>query len=181
MSERAYLALGSNVGDRVGTLQMAITMLQAVPEIEVVETSSFYESEPVGMRPEGGQPEWFVNAAVAIDTWLSPRDLLAVCLGIERQLGRERGEEDRAEGYASRTLDLDILFYGLSVIEEPGLVIPHPRMHERAFVLVPMLELAPDFTHPVLGKPLRRLYFELETPEEVMLFGTRHLMPRFQD
>ena len=167
---------------------MAIAMLSATPGIEVVESSSFYESEPVGMRAEGRSPEWFVNAAVCVDTTLSARELLNVCLGIERQLGRERGldpehQSDRDEqesGYASRTLDLDILFYGMEVIDDEALSIPHPRLHERAFVLVPMLELAPDWLHPVYEQPLRRLHFELETPEEVVLFGTRHLLPRFE-
>ncbi len=175
---RAYLGIGSNLGDRVGTVQMALTMLAATPGMEVMAASSLYESEPVGMRPEAGQPEWFVNAAVAVDTSLDPATLLQVCLGIEQQLGRNRGSEDRRNGYASRTVDLDILFYGPGVVEADGLTIPHPRLHERAFVLVPLLELAPDFIHPVLGKPIRRLHFELEAPEEVCLLGTRHLMPR---
>lgn len=138
---RAYLGLGSNLGDRDGNLRGALEMLGAREGITVAEASSFIETDPVG-GPEG-QPK-FVNAAAAVDTTLSPRELLGACQEVERALGRERGPDEVRWG--PRTIDIDILLYGEQVVDEPDLQIPHPRMHEREFVLVPLAQIAPEVT-----------------------------------
>lgn len=131
---RAYLALGSNVGDRLVTLERAVALLDAVDGLRVVRTSRVYETAPVGPP----QPE-YLNAAVEVETVLEPHALLQACLAVEQRLGRER-----LEHWGPRTLDVDILTFGDLQVDEPGLVIPHPRMHRRAFVLVPLRELEAD-------------------------------------
>ncbi|NLF82638.1 MAG: 2-amino-4-hydroxy-6-hydroxymethyldihydropteridine diphosphokinase [Candidatus Gastranaerophilales bacterium] len=162
----AYICAGSNIGDRVGYLQQANMLLKDTPGITVLDISSIYETEPVGYKDQ----EWFANAVIKIETDLEPHDLLTECMRIEKQLGRDRSIEER---WGPRTLDLDILFYDDRIIAEEDLRIPHPRMHERAYALVPMLELDPDFVHPILGKTVVDLHNELEEPEEVYLYGTR--------
>ena len=161
-----YLSLGSNIGDRVGYLQQATSLLNAVPEINVIATSSFYESEPWRMNSEN----WFVNAVVQISTTLPPDNLLSECQRIEAQLGRKR---ELQKEYQDRTIDIDILFYDNLILHNDNLTIPHPFFHKRAFVMVPMLEIAQDFTHPLLNKTVMQLYEELENPEMVLLYGTR--------
>ncbi len=173
---RAFLALGSNRGDRAAHIAQAVALLRAVDGIEVIEQSRLYETEPVGMRD--GDADWFVNAALAIETKLSPEQLLAACLAAERQLGRERpAEGDQTAGYAARTVDIDILFYGDQVLDTPTLTIPHPRLHQRAFMLVPMLELAAEWRHPVFNQPIHQLHLALPEPAEVLLLGTRLTVP----
>lgn len=164
-----YLSLGSNLGDRVGYLQQATSLLSAVPDIRIVATSSFYESEPWQMDSEN----WFVNAIVQISTFLTPEELLKECQRIETQLGR--GERHRQVGgsYTDRTIDIDILFYDNRIINTPDLTIPHRFFHKRAFLMVPMLEIAQDFVHPLFQKTIEKLYDELENPEMVVLYGTR--------
>lgn len=161
-----YLSLGSNKGDRIGYVQQATSLLSAVDGINIIRTSAFYETEPWNMTSD----TWFVNAVVEIKTSLSPSDLLNECQRIEKQLGREREKED---AYDDRTIDIDILFYNKDIINENGLIIPHKYVHLRAFTLVPMLELAPDFVHPVLNKTITELHSDLENPEMVFLYGTR--------
>jgi 2-amino-4-hydroxy-6-hydroxymethyldihydropteridine diphosphokinase len=131
---RAYVGLGSNLGDREGTLRAAVEALAANPAVEVLGVSTLRETDPVG--PIADQPR-FLNGAVAVETSLSARDLLALLLAIEADHGRTR--EGPAGG--PRTLDLDLLLYGDERIDEPGLEVPHPRLHERAFVLEPLAEL----------------------------------------
>lgn len=162
----AYICAGSNIGDRVGYLQQANILLKDTPGITVLDISSIYETEPVGYKDQ----EWFANAVIKIETDLEPHDLLIECMRIEKQLGRDRSTEER---WGPRTLDLDILFYDDRIIAEEDLRIPHPRMHERAYALVPMLELDPDSVHPIIGKTVIDLHNELEEPEEVYLYGTR--------
>lgn len=161
-----YLSLGSNLGDRVGYLQQATSLLNASEKINVVATSSFYESEPWQMNSEN----WFVNAVIQIATTLTPEELLNACQRIEKQLGRKRLS---SEVYADRTIDIDILFYDDLIIKTDRLVIPHRNFSKRAFVLVPMLEIAQDFVHPLYKKTVMELYEELENPEMVVLYGTR--------
>ncbi|MBI4261160.1 MAG: 2-amino-4-hydroxy-6-hydroxymethyldihydropteridine diphosphokinase [Actinobacteria bacterium] len=132
---RAFVGLGSNLGDRLATLQRAVDLLGRRPGIRVVRSSRVYETAPVGGPP---QPP-FLNAVVELETLLGPRELLEACLGVERALGRVRGER-----WGPRTVDLDLLTYGREEVDEEGLVVPHPRMHERGFVLVPLLELDAD-------------------------------------
>ena len=147
---RAYVGLGSNLGEREATLWKALEGLGATEGIEVVAVSSFRETDPVGVVD---QPR-FVNAAAALETSLPPRELLERLLDVERSLGRDRAVEER---WGPRTVDLDLLLYGGESIDEPGLEVPHPRLAERAFVLEPLLELDPDLRLPD-GRPLRDLY-----------------------
>lgn len=161
-----YLCLGSNKGDRVGYIQQATSLLGTSDNIKIIRTSSLYETEPWLEQ----ETAWFVNAVVEIKTSLSPQDLLQQCLRIEKQLGRNR-ELEKPTG--ERTIDIDILFYDKEIIKEENLTIPHKRLHQRAFVLVPMLEINPDFVHPELGKDVSLLHEELENPEMVYLYGTK--------
>ena len=166
----AYLGLGSNLGDRVGFVQQATGILGADDNIKIVSTSSFYETEPWNFKTEN----WFVNAVLIISTTYYPEELLKVCHRVEAQLGRDRAQES---GYNDRTIDIDILFYDDKIIDEHqngiDLTIPHPLVHKRAFMLVPLLEVAPAYIHPVLKKSLTDIYDELEDIETVCLYGTR--------
>lgn len=161
-----YLSLGSNLGDRIGYIQQATSLLGSVENISIIRTSAFYETEPWDMNSEN----WFVNAVVELKTSLSPQDLLAECKRIENLLGRN---EKTSADYKDRTIDIDILFYGKEIINEETLTIPHKYVHLRAFTLVPLLELIPDFEHPVLHKNISELHNDLENPEMVFLYGTR--------
>jgi 2-amino-4-hydroxy-6-hydroxymethyldihydropteridine diphosphokinase len=140
---RAYVGLGANLGAREQTMRRALELLAAVPGVAVVAVSSFRETEPVG----GIEQPRFLNAAAAVDTDLAPRALLDLLLSVERTLGRVRGPER----YGPRTIDLDLLLYEDVVIDEPGLVVPHPHLHERRFALEPLAELAPTLELPGRG------------------------------
>jgi 2-amino-4-hydroxy-6-hydroxymethyldihydropteridine diphosphokinase len=145
---RAYLSLGSNLGDRRQYLDAALAALGGHAEVRVVACSPLYETEP---WPEGETPraQWYLNCAVALETSLPPRRLLHLVQVIEAQAGRVR--RPGLEGaYAPRTLDIDILLYGDRVVTGPTLQIPHPLLHERRFVLVPLADIAPDVEHPTL-------------------------------
>jgi len=161
-----YLSLGSNLGDRLGYLQQSTSILSAHKDINIVATSSFYETEPWQM----GAENWFVNAVVQITTTLSPEALLEETQRIEVQLGRIKNSSEK---YADRTIDIDLLFYNDLIMHTGELTIPHPLMHKRAFMLVPMLEIAQDYVHPLFKKTISDLYDELENPEMVYLYGTR--------
>jgi 3-oxoacyl-[acyl-carrier protein] reductase len=149
----AYLALGSNLGNRQGYLDAAVRRLRAEPGVQIVAVSPYYETEAVGGPPD---QQKFLNAVVAIETQLAPQALLRLLLEIEHRFGRVRTVRN-----APRTLDLDLLLYGDQIWDEPELTIPHPRMHERAFVLVPLADLAPDVVHPVLRMSVRELLIHL--------------------
>jgi 2-amino-4-hydroxy-6-hydroxymethyldihydropteridine diphosphokinase len=140
---RAYVALGANLGDRERTLREAVDALAAEEGIEVVAVSNLRETEPVGV----GEQPLFLNGAAELETSLTARELLGVLLAIEQRFGRVRVPGE----HGPRTLDLDLLLYGDQVIEEPGLTVPHPRMHERRFVLEPLAELAPGLVVPGRG------------------------------
>jgi 2-amino-4-hydroxy-6-hydroxymethyldihydropteridine diphosphokinase len=144
--ERVYLSLGSNVGDRAANLNTAIDRLRAFGE--VVAISSFYETEPVEFT---AQP-WFLNCAITLNTEKTPKQLLAAILEIEQQIGRRR-----ARNKGPRIIDIDILLFGNSIVDEPGLTIPHPALQERRFVLEPLAEIAPDARHPALKQTIAEL------------------------
>ena len=146
-SVRAHVALGSNLGDRCAHLVAALDALGGTPECRIVARSRVYETAPVG-PPQGD----YLNAAIAVDTRLTARALLERLQAIEQERGRERSVP-----LGPRTLDLDLLLYGDAVIDEPGLQVPHPRMHERAFVLEPLAEVAAELHHPILGRSIREL------------------------
>ena len=135
---RAYVGLGANLGDREATIRRAAELIGAA------RLSTIRETEPWGYAD---QPP-FLNAVAEVDTELAPRELLDALLGVERELGRERGEGPR---YGPRTIDLDLLLYGEEKIDEPGLAVPHPHLHERRFVLEPLAELDPALTVPGRG------------------------------
>ena len=141
---RAYIGLGANLGDRERMLWSALHMLAFSPEVDVVAVSSFRETDPVGYLD---QPA-FVNAAAAVETELGPRELLGLLLDVERELGRTR----EGPRFGPRTIDLDLLLYGDEVVDEPGLTVPHPRLHERVFALEPLTELDPDLAVPGRGR-----------------------------
>lgn len=143
----AYVGLGSNLGDREATIRAA---LAALPGVFAV--SELRETDPVGVTE---QPA-FLNGAAALETELSPRELLASLLAVERELGRERRER-----WGPRTIDLDLLLYGAETVDEPGLTIPHPRLHERRFALEPLAELDPELLVPGHGR-VRDLLAELD-------------------
>lgn len=148
MSLRVYLSLGSNIADRAANLKQAIAHLGELGT--VVAVSSFYETEPV----ENTLQPWFLNCAVALDTDNTPKQLLSAVLKIEREMGRTRS---RDEWKGPRIIDIDVIFFGDSVIQTAGLTIPHPAMHERRFVLEPLAEIAPDVRHPVLKQTAREM------------------------
>lgn len=145
----ALVALGSNRGDRAAHLRRALAALRATQGVSAVEVSRFYETAPVGPPPQGP----YLNAAARLETDLSPRELLERLLTVERAEGRVRG----GERWGPRTLDLDLLLYGERVVREPGLEVPHPRMHERPFVLEPLAEIAPEERHPLARATVREL------------------------
>jgi 2-amino-4-hydroxy-6-hydroxymethyldihydropteridine diphosphokinase len=151
---RAFVGLGSNLGDREDNLRAAVDALRALPQTEVRAVSTFRETEPVGLRDQPG----FLNAAVELETRLAARDLLTRFLEIEGALGRDR---DTVPPGGPRVIDLDLLLYGGAEIDEPGLRVPHPRLHERAFVLEPLAELDPALDVPGRGE-VKALLSELE-------------------
>lgn len=166
--ETLYLSLGANEGERAGSIARAIQELSA-SGVRVVRQSSLYETEPVNAR--GG---WFLNCAVEAETDAMPRQLMDTLLRIERSLGRDRRASFgvNATGPSdARTIDLDILLFGSSVVSAPGLEIPHPRMAERRFVLVPLAEIAPGVRHPMLQKTIAELLAETHDRNVVRPFA----------
>jgi 2-amino-4-hydroxy-6-hydroxymethyldihydropteridine diphosphokinase len=143
---RACIGLGGNIGDVVAALHGALEALDALPGTRLLRASGFHRTPAWGVED---QPD-FINAVAVLETTLPPRALLDALLAIERAHGRERGADGRRWG--PRTLDLDLLLYADSVIDEPGLVVPHPQLHARAFVLVPLAEVAPDVLVPGRGR-----------------------------
>jgi 2-amino-4-hydroxy-6-hydroxymethyldihydropteridine diphosphokinase len=156
MSHTVYLALGSNLGDRQGFLDRALAELRGRPGVRIVRVSRAWETAPVGGPPGQGP---YLNAAAQVETDLNPRELLAVLLETEQRLGRIRREHA-----GPRTIDLDLLLYEDRAIDEPDLTVPHPRMHERTFVLGPLAEIAPTAVHPLLRRTIVELLAALAAP-----------------
>jgi 2-amino-4-hydroxy-6-hydroxymethyldihydropteridine diphosphokinase len=151
-----YLSLGSNVGDRAAHLKSAIDRLRGFGE--VVAVSAFYETEPVEFV---AQP-WFLNCVVKLNTEKMPKQLLAGILNLEREMGRQRKQKK-----GPRSIDIDILLFGTSIINLSGLTIPHPGMPDRRFVLEPLAEIAPEVRHPALKRTIRELLEELPVGQVV--------------
>lgn len=151
---QAAIALGSNLGDRDAHLSAALDAIAALPGTRILAVSDFVNTDPVGPLP---QPA-YLNAAALIFTPLEPRALLAALLLIERSHSRDRSREQR---WGPRTLDLDLLLYDDRIIDEPGLTVPHPRLHERAFVLIPLAQIAPGLFVPTRGRTIGALLAEL--------------------
>ena len=141
---QAWIGLGGNLGDAVATLHAALQELDGLPQTRLVRASKYYRTPAWGVVE---QPD-FINAVALLETRLSPRDLLDALLDIERAFGRER---NRTERWGPRVLDLDLLLYDSAVIDEPGLCVPHPHLHERAFALLPLVEITPDAFIPGIG------------------------------
>src|SRR5580700_1147098 len=158
--ELVYLSLGSNIGDRARNLNAAIDRLRAFGKVAAV--SSFYETEPVEFTAQA----WFLNCAVALDTETTPRQLLDAILEIEQQMGRRRTQKK-----GPRIIDIDILLFGNLIVDDSGLSIPHPAMHERRFVLEPLAEIAPNAQHPVLKRTTRELRDALPPGQSVRKAG----------
>ena len=162
---RVYLSLGSNLGDRLALLRTAVQRLRESADLELVSASPLYESEPWEKEPGRAPSEerWYLNCVVAVDTPLSPRALLERIHGIEDALGRARpAGTPEARRFAPRTVDIDILFYGDEVISGPDdLHVPHLLLAERAFVLRPLSDVAPELEHPTLYTTIRQLLDEL--------------------
>ncbi|MBI2104191.1 MAG: 2-amino-4-hydroxy-6-hydroxymethyldihydropteridine diphosphokinase [Candidatus Omnitrophica bacterium] len=146
---RVFIGVGSNEGDRLARISAAVQALGGTPGVRLVQMAPLLETEPVGGPPQG----LYLNTVVELDTTLAPHELLSVLQAIERQLGRRPSPER----WAPRPIDLDVLLYGDQVIREPDLSVPHPRLHERRFVLEPLAQLAPDLVHPVLGETIATL------------------------
>lgn len=156
---RVFIGLGSNVGRRKENIARAIELLGAVTENRVVRQASWYETEPVGVEDQ----RWFINTAVEVETEFTPGELLRRLKEIEREVGRRRRGR-----WGPREVDLDLLLYDGLYLEEDELVLPHPELHRRRFVLEPLCELAPDMRHPRLNKPLRELLAELDERKRVI-------------
>jgi len=156
MHKLVYLSLGSNLGDLAANLNAAITGLRGLGEVAAV--SSFYETEPVEIT---AQP-WFLNCAVKLDTEKMPKQLMSGILDLEKEMGRRRQQNK-----GPRSIDIDILLFGNSIIETKGLTIPHPAMHQRRFVLEPLAEIAPEVRHPVFKRTVRELRDALPPGQQV--------------
>ena len=155
MGQEVYIGIGSNLGDKAGNCLRAIDWLDRLAGCEILARSDLFQTEPQGFEDQ----DWFVNGVVSLETDLPVRALLKAVLHVEKGMGRVRKRR-----WDSRVIDLDILLYGEHVIQERDLIVPHPRMHLRRFVLVPLTQLAPNLIHPTLGKTMAQLF--RDCPEE---------------
>jgi 2-amino-4-hydroxy-6-hydroxymethyldihydropteridine diphosphokinase len=160
----AYIGVGSNLGDKLHNCCKAIELIDNIENCTVKRQSGFYRTEPVGVTSQ----DWYVNGVICVETGLSAQDLLRFIFSIETHMGRVRKKK-----WESRIIDLDILLYEQHVIDEKTLTIPHPLMHKRKFVLMPMVQLDPDLIHPVLGRTMSELFNDLaEEGQGIMPIGS---------
>jgi len=157
----AYLGLGSNLGKRQAALRAALERLNRLPGTQVTAVATFRETEPVDCEPTARK---FINTVSQLETSLGAGELFGQMCRIERELGRDRLHEPRN---GARIIDLDLLLFGEQIVTMPELVIPHPRLHVRLFVLEPLEEIAPDARHPILGKTARQMLLELKADPHV--------------
>ncbi len=148
MSKKVYIGVGSNLGDKLVYCRQAIDLVDKIPGCRVIAQSDFFRTAPIGVD---GQ-DWYVNSVISLEVDIPADELLETLLSIEAGLGRKRNKK-----WDSRTIDLDILLFGSDIIDEKDLSVPHPSMHLRKFVLVPMVQLEPDLIHPVLGRTVAEL------------------------
>ena len=158
MSHTAYIGIGSNLESPAENCLKAVERLNTHPNLTLIARSSLYQSEPFGFTDQ----DWFVNSVVQLTTSLSPEELLRACLSIEQAMGRTRTKK-----WGPRIIDLDILFYDDLILNQEGLEIPHSGIAERSFVLAPMNEIAAEFIHPKLKKPIQTLLMEIPNPQQV--------------
>lgn len=163
-SESVFVLLGSNLGDRELLVNQACKMMDERCG-EIVAKSRLYESEPWGFEAE----YWFLNQVIVLKTTLSPDDLMRKLLSIEKELGRDRSQPH--EGYVSRPMDLDILYYGSEIIDTQMVTAPHPRLHQRRFTLLPLCDVAPDFVHPTMKKTNLQLLDECQDAGQVNIYN----------
>ena len=161
--ETVFVLLGSNLGDRELLVNQASKMIGERCG-KIVAKSRLYESEPWGFKSE----HWFLNQVVKVETALSPDDLMKELLEIEKELGRDRSVPH--EGYVSRPMDLDILYFGNEIIDTQMVTVPHPRLHERRFTLLPLCDIAPDFVHPTMKKTNLQLLDECQDAGKVNIY-----------
>lgn len=161
MPNRAFIGIGSNLGDRKANFLDALQQISRIKDTRLLKQSSLYESEP-----HGDAKTWFVNAVVEVETALLPEALLKKLLEIETAMGRKRVSGKR---WGSRIIDLDLILYNNQIIDKKNLTIPHPEMTNRRFVLIPLSELAPQFIHPKLGKTVSELLISVNDPRKIHL------------
>jgi 2-amino-4-hydroxy-6-hydroxymethyldihydropteridine diphosphokinase len=176
MPHRAFIGIGSNLGDRAANYRQAIGRIATLPQTRIVRQSSIYETEPIG-----DLKGVFLNGVIEVETELPPDSLMRRLLAIERAMGRKRATSPKTAKRAAprpRTIDLDLLFFDKEVIATPGLTVPHPRLHERRFVLAPMAELAPVLIHPKSNKSISELLVDLKSAQRISLARADLLQPR---
>ncbi len=177
MPNRAFIGIGTNLGDRAANYRQALQRLADLPDTRIVRQSSVYETEPVGDLKGS-----FLNLVVELETEMPADALMRRLLAIERAMGRKRPAarkpSRKTAGYTPRTIDLDLLLFNKEVINTPSLTVPHPRLHERRFVLAPMVELAPMLIHPKTNKTISEMLVELKSPYRVSLARAEVLRPQ---
>lgn len=164
MPHRAFIGIGTNLGDRAANYAAALVRIGKLRETKLVRQSSIYETDPVGELPGP-----FLNGAIEVETELGPQALMTQLLAVERAMGRKRPAKAKSGKHQPRIIDLDLLFYDNEIINSPELQVPHPRLHERRFVLAPMSELAPALIHPRLNASISELLAGLKSPQRVAL------------
>ena len=154
-----FIGIGSNIGNKEENIRSSIKLMKK--KCRILKTSSLYETEPVGYKEQ----DWFLNCAIEAETKIEPLELLEFLKSIEKNIGRVKEIKN-----GPRIIDMDILFYDDKIINESELIIPHPRLHERLFVLEPLKEIAPELVHPVFGKSIGEIYSEAKNGHEIRLF-----------